>query len=416
MFTNCRKEDLWIVALVLGENVAEKVTIFELTEIIKENKYSKEDVELVKESIQYTIKDRKKAEETRLREKELELELACLNVRVNSDNERTECQKRHHKRRQYTERAQNQEKYENLGHMREIKADGSGVAFYKPHHGVYRPQKSTTKLRTVFNASSPSMSEKFNLMADFPLRFASESTREPIKTYKLTTVTYGTVSAFYLATRTLKQLAMDEANNFPFAVPVVLGDCYMDDILSGSESIEESNKGQLHSPKEWFCLLLQESLTLLGLPGPIIAWEKIFTQRLWLLELGWSEELPFKKEKEWRQFIDSLEAVNNISIDRCIMVHKVESIELHASSDTSEKVYGSSIYLKSISALGEVKVCLVTSKSRVLPLKQISIPRLELCGAVLATKLMKKVKDALKLQISTVHFWSDSIVVISWIH
>ncbi|GFX02614.1 SCAN box domain-containing protein [Trichonephila clavipes] len=96
MFKNCRKEDLRIVALELGETVAEKATIVELTEIIKENKYFKEDVEFVKELIQYTIEDRKRAEEdrkkeaeNRLREKEPELELARLNVRVNSDNERT---------------------------------------------------------------------------------------------------------------------------------------------------------------------------------------------------------------------------------------------------------------------------------------------------------------------------------------
>ncbi|GFW17723.1 DUF1758 domain-containing protein [Trichonephila clavipes] len=105
MFKNCRKEDLRIVALELGETVAEKVTIVELTEIIKENKYFKKDAEFVKELIQYTIEDRKRAEEdskrmrieedrkkeaeNRLREKELELELARLNVRVNSDNERT---------------------------------------------------------------------------------------------------------------------------------------------------------------------------------------------------------------------------------------------------------------------------------------------------------------------------------------
>ncbi|GFR06839.1 hypothetical protein TNCT_158821 [Trichonephila clavata] len=94
MFKNCRKEDLRMVALELGETLSEKVTIVELTEIIKENKYFKEDVEFVKELIQYTIEDRKKAEEdrkkaeeTRLREKELELELARLH-RVNSDNER----------------------------------------------------------------------------------------------------------------------------------------------------------------------------------------------------------------------------------------------------------------------------------------------------------------------------------------
>ncbi|GFY04848.1 DUF1758 domain-containing protein [Trichonephila clavipes] len=54
---------------------------------------------------------------------------------------------------------------------------------------------------------------------------------EPIKTYELTTVTYGTVSTPYLATRTLKQLAMDEANNFPLAAPVVMSDCNMDDIF-----------------------------------------------------------------------------------------------------------------------------------------------------------------------------------------
>ncbi|GFX75598.1 integrase catalytic domain-containing protein [Trichonephila clavipes] len=245
---------------------------------------------------------------------------------------------------------------------------------------------------------------------------------------------------------------MDEANNFPLAAPVLLSDCYMDDILSGSESIEEvielqhqliemfKTAGmQLHKwcgnlpeitsnlqeieqqrptsfTKRMVLSTIARIFDPLGLLGPIITWAKIFMQRLWLLELGWSDELPFKEQKEWRRFIDSLKAVNNISIDRCIVIHRAESIELHAFSDASEKAYGSSIYLKSISALGEVKVCLVTSKSRVSPLKQISIPRLELCGAVLAAKLMKKVKEALNLQITAVHFWSDSTIVISWIH
>ncbi|GFT34144.1 integrase catalytic domain-containing protein [Trichonephila clavipes] len=413
------------------------------------------------------------------------------------------------------------QEYEDLGHMREIKADGSGVSFYMPHHGVYRPEKSTAKMRTVFNASSPSTSGKslnsiqfngglvqedlFSIMVRFrkhKYAFTTDIEKmfrminihpeqtclqrilwkkgigEPIKTYELTTVTYGTVSAPYLATRTLKQLAMDEANNFPLAAPVVLSDCYMDDILSRSESIEgvielqqqlietfktagmhlhkwcgnlpeitsnlqeyaflesEETKalGMIWNPKlDCFLFRIEQqrptSFTKrmvlstiarifdpLGLLGPIITWAKIFMQRLWLLELGWSDDLPFKEQKEWRRFIDSLKAVNNISIDRCIVIHRAESIELHAFSDASEKAYGSSIYLKSISALGEVKVCLVTSKSRVSPLKQISIPRLELCGAVLAAKLMKKVKEALNLQITAVHFWSDSTIVISWIH
>ncbi|GFW95602.1 integrase catalytic domain-containing protein [Trichonephila clavipes] len=240
---------------------------------------------------------------------------------------------------------------------------------------------------------------------------------EPIKTYELTTVTYGIVSAPYLATKTLKQLAMDAANNFPLAAPVVLSDCYIDDILSGSESIEENREQQRPTSftKRMVLSTIARIFDPLGLLGPIITWAKIFMQRLWLLELGWSDELPFKEEKEWHRFIDSLEAVNNISIDRCIVIHRAESLELHTFSDASEKAYGSSIYLKFISALGEVKVCLVTSKSRVSPLKQISIPRLELCGVVLAAKLMK-VKEALNLQITAVHFWLDSTIVISWIH
>ncbi|GFT33051.1 integrase catalytic domain-containing protein [Trichonephila clavipes] len=281
MFKNCRKEELRIVALELGDTVAEKVTIVELNKIIKENKYFKEDVEFAKELIQYTNEDRKRAEEdrkkeaeNRLREKELELELARLNARVNSDNERTgegcnsldalvksvriltvkvpnrskdakgkeHCGfiqaadnlehlikkfweienveidsvktseldigedhfKNTHSRDdqgRYTvvmplkedpsclgESRQTEiqrlnslwkrlsrdkeylslyekflQEYEDLGHMREIKADGSGVSFYMPHDGVYRPEKSTTKLRTVFNASS-----QFNLMHQDP--------------------------------------------------------------------------------------------------------------------------------------------------------------------------------------------------------------------------------------------------------
>ncbi|GFV65968.1 hypothetical protein TNCV_1303591 [Trichonephila clavipes] len=81
MFENCRKGDLRIVALELGETVAEKKLI----------QYTIEDRKKAEEDHERADEDRKQVEEAenRLREKELELELARLNVGVNSDNERT---------------------------------------------------------------------------------------------------------------------------------------------------------------------------------------------------------------------------------------------------------------------------------------------------------------------------------------
>ncbi|GFW25459.1 uncharacterized protein TNCV_3721871 [Trichonephila clavipes] len=60
---------------------------------------------------------------------------------------------------------------------------------------------------------------------------------EPIKTFKLSTVTYGRTSEPFLATRTLKQLALDEAENFPLWSSVVMSDMYIDDVLTGAETL-----------------------------------------------------------------------------------------------------------------------------------------------------------------------------------
>ncbi|GBL92711.1 hypothetical protein AVEN_119102-1 [Araneus ventricosus] len=65
-----------------------------------------------------------------------------------------------------------------------------------------------------------------------------------VKVYKLSTVTYGTVSAPFLATRTLKALADEERKDFPKAADVICSDIYMDDILSGEATIEDAKKLQ----------------------------------------------------------------------------------------------------------------------------------------------------------------------------
>ncbi|GFT63440.1 integrase catalytic domain-containing protein [Trichonephila clavipes] len=60
----------------------------------------------------------------------------------------------------------------------------------------------------------------------------------PVKIFRLTTVTYGTKSAPYLATKSLKQLAIDDDDKYPLAAEVIMSDVYMDDLLTDAlESI-----------------------------------------------------------------------------------------------------------------------------------------------------------------------------------
>ncbi|GFX26652.1 hypothetical protein TNCV_4536621 [Trichonephila clavipes] len=105
-------------------------------------------------------------------------------------------------------------------------------------------------------------------------------------------------------------------------------------------------------------------------------------------ELGWSYQIPFKEERKWSRFIDYLAALNNISIDRCIVDHRARALSCMHLATHRKKAYGSSIYLKSISTLGEVKddkgVLRVGGKERWL--EKASIPYSQKHPTILAKK------------------------------
>ncbi|GFS53870.1 uncharacterized protein TNIN_370761 [Trichonephila inaurata madagascariensis] len=67
----------------------------------------------------------------------------------------------------------------------------------------------------------------------------------PVKIFRLTTVTYGTKSAPYLATRSLKQLAINDSDKYPLAAEVIMSDVYMDDLLTGADDLESGRKLQV---------------------------------------------------------------------------------------------------------------------------------------------------------------------------
>ncbi|GFV82383.1 integrase catalytic domain-containing protein [Trichonephila clavipes] len=178
--------------------------------------------------------------------------------------------------------------YELLGHMEEIKNETlDKINYYIPHHSVYKSEKTSTPLRVVFDASAKTTSgfslnsillnggiiqqDLFSIVSRFrkhEYAFSADikkmyrqilvdpnqrdllrimwktSADAPVKTYKLATVTYGTVSAPFLATRTLRALADEEKAEFPDAADVICNDSYMDDILSGESTLEGAKKLQ----------------------------------------------------------------------------------------------------------------------------------------------------------------------------
>lgn len=153
----------------------------------------------------------------------------------------------------------------------------------------------------------------------------------------------------------------------------------------------------------------------LGLIGPVIITAKIFLQRLWLLRLGWDEPIPEDLCDIWLRFFHKINTLNDIRIPRQILIENPIRIEVHCFSDASQLAFGTCIYLKSVNNQGQVLVRLICAKSRVAPLKTETLPRLELCGALLSTKLCQTVVDALKLKIDDIYFWCDSTVVLAWI-
>lgn len=66
-----------------------------------------------------------------------------------------------------------------------------------------------------------------------------EHPSQELQCLELLTVTYGTNSAPFLATRVLKEIALRNKERFPLAFDALLAQCYMDDILAGSNSLEE---------------------------------------------------------------------------------------------------------------------------------------------------------------------------------
>ena len=113
----------------------------------------------------------------------------------------------------------------------------------------------------------------------------------------------------------------------------------------------------------------------LGLLAPIMILLKIFIQKLWQIKLDWDATLPEVVQIEWLNIISHLDLIRQIKVPCFVLINDVEKVEMLGFSDASVKAYGAAVYLRSTNSAGITSCKLVASKTRVAPLKTISLPK-----------------------------------------
>ncbi|XP_072159686.1 uncharacterized protein [Bemisia tabaci] len=155
----------------------------------------------------------------------------------------------------------------------------------------------------------------------------------------------------------------------------------------------------------------------LGLISPIMLKGKQFLQQLWLLGIDWDEAVPLELQAQWKKYTEELIKISEIRIPRHVSLINGVKFDLVGFSDASKLGYSGNVYLRVESSSGEVKTSLLMAKTKVAPLKPMSIPRLELQGAALLTELLDAAHYICSMAhpIRKVFAYSDSTVVLSWL-
>ncbi|XP_075150812.1 uncharacterized protein LOC142224919 [Haematobia irritans] len=424
--------------------------------------------------------------------------------------------------------------YISLKHMEqtsstEICTEGKYFSFYLPHHAVVRPDHRSTKVRVVFNGSRKTKSGqslnnvlytgptlqndlmsiilnwrryKYVYSADIEkmyrqikvhpldrpyqrILFENEPAG-PIKDYQLNTVTFGINCAPFLAIRTLQQLASDSEDQFPIAAQILRTETYVDDVLSGGYSIEETVKAQkqliavlnsagfplkkfttnnrellAHLPSEnlydsdlfrlsekcstktlgikWDAIQDQFSYSPLpiqqdsnptkrnvlsivaqlfdpaGWITPVVIRSKILMQQIWLEGIDWDEPISPDTHSEWNNLLLDLPKIEDIVIPRWIRYTQNDKVDIHGFCDASKSAYCACVYIRVQTNPSQVFCNLLTAKSKVAPLKTVTLPKLELNGALLLAKLVNYVLQIFGSSYNSVTLWTDASIVLGWL-
>jgi hypothetical protein len=154
----------------------------------------------------------------------------------------------------------------------------------------------------------------------------------------------------------------------------------------------------------------------LGLISPVVIQAKILMQQLWLEKVNWDDTLTPEIINKWQELRQDLQRLSQLQIPRWLKLHsEISSAQIHGFSDASQLAMAAVVYIRVTNQDSSSIVTLVCSKTKVAPLKRLTIPRLELSAAALLAKLVKRVQVTLELQKVPVFTWTDSSATLAWI-
>lgn len=156
----------------------------------------------------------------------------------------------------------------------------------------------------------------------------------------------------------------------------------------------------------------------IGLLAPVTLPAKMLLQELCRRGCGWDDEVPKDIKGCWTRWLADLEKLSSFSVERCIKPKdfgELSFAQIHHFSDASKDGFGVASYIRIKNDQNRIHVSFLLGKARVTPLKSITIPRLELTAAVLATRVDQMLKSELQLQLSPSVFWTDSTSVLKYI-
>ncbi|XP_067943139.1 LOW QUALITY PROTEIN: uncharacterized protein [Watersipora subatra] len=156
----------------------------------------------------------------------------------------------------------------------------------------------------------------------------------------------------------------------------------------------------------------------LGLISPFTLKGRIILQETCKQNYDWDTPLESSLLNCWAKWMSDLSNVHNVQVPRCVSpraFNQIESAQLHTFTDASTTGYGHCTYLRLVNTNRKVHVALLASKAKVAPIKQITIPRLELQAACSAVQAVNKYVKKLELPNITTYFYSDSTVVLGYI-